>query len=127
MYQCNKPHDPEVQMICLVTPVWSCVRLPTDDSASTWDTLHHVGHHGAEVGPDVLQDLCVLVVLRLQQHAGHVHVLQEQGAQGQAVPLQGPAGAVADKHPPCETPWRRPLGAGGQRDDDLGGGRATCR
>ena len=105
-------------MVCMV--VWSCVQQPADYRASTWDTLHHVGHHGAEVGPDVLQDLCVFVVLCLQQHAGHVHVLQEQGAQGQAVPLQRPAGAVSKQTSLCE----EHCGGGGPRPGGPRGGGA---
>jgi hypothetical protein len=49
------------------------------------------------VGPDVLQDVQLLLVLRLQQHAGQVHVLQEQGPQRQGVTLQGPVGAGRER------------------------------
>ena len=38
-----------------------------------------------------------LLVLRLQQHAGQVHVLQEQGPQRQGVTLQGPVGAGRER------------------------------
>lgn len=62
-------------------------------TARTGDTLDEVGHHAAEVGPDVLEDVQLLLVLRLQEHAGQVHVLQEQGPQRQRVPLQRAVGA----------------------------------
>lgn len=54
----------------------------------TWHTLDEVGHHGAKVSTDVLEDLCVFVILSLQEHAGQIHIFQEQSTQGERVAFQ---------------------------------------
>lgn len=59
--------------------------------ATTWHTLYEVGHHGAEVNSNVFEDLGVFVVLGFQEHPRQIHVLQEEGAQGEGVTLQSPA------------------------------------
>ena len=49
---------------------------------STWHTLDEIGHHGAEVSPDVLKDFCIFVILSFQEHSRQIHILQEESAQG---------------------------------------------
>lgn len=36
----------------------------------TWYTLDEIGHHGTEVSSDVLEDLCIFVILSFQKHPG---------------------------------------------------------
>lgn len=35
---------------------------------STWYALDEIGHHGAEVSPDVFEDFCIFVILSFQEH-----------------------------------------------------------
>lgn len=55
---------------------------------STWNTLDEIGHHGAEMSPDVLEDFCIFVILSFQEHPCQIHIFQEQSAQGQRVTFQ---------------------------------------
>lgn len=63
----------------------------------TWYTLDEVGHHGAEVSSDVLEDLCIFVILSFQEHPGQIHILQEQSAQSQGVTFQSPVCTVGSQ------------------------------